>query len=205
MRCADCHQMNVPEALHCSGCGYALGLEPIYGPGELTCPKCSVDLGCYRAPAGRLFDCGLCGAQFVEHALLKELLERREIAGALFPRKPRQANPLEQPVVYVKCPACGELMNRVNFGGTSGIIVDVCSRHGLWFDPGELPQVLKFVEEGGLALARRLQRERDLPPRPSAPFEIFRGPAVSSAEPESGVWAAIAAVGLGLLELLSSD
>jgi hypothetical protein len=45
-------------------------------------------------------------------------------------------------------------MNRQNFGGMSGVIVDICSKHGVWFDSGELPRVLEFVENGGLARAR---------------------------------------------------
>jgi Zn-finger nucleic acid-binding protein len=50
-------------------------------------------------------------------------------------------------------------MNRTNFGTHSGVIVDVCMRHGIWFDAGELPKVLEFVESGGLQRARRRQLE----------------------------------------------
>jgi Zn-finger nucleic acid-binding protein len=50
-------------------------------------------------------------------------------------------------------------MNRKNFGQTSGVIVDVCQKHGIWFDPGELPRVLAFVETGGLERARRRDEE----------------------------------------------
>jgi Zn-finger nucleic acid-binding protein len=54
-------------------------------------------------------------------------------------------------------------MTRKNFGRSSGVIVDVCTRHGIWFDRGELPRVLDFVEAGGLELARRrdLDEQRD--------------------------------------------
>lgn len=196
--------MNVPEALHCSGCGYALGLEPIYGPSELCCPTCRSDLSSYQAGAGRLFDCGRCGGQFVENALLRQLLERREIAGSFLPQNPRRRNPLEQPLVYLECPECHELMHRKNFGNSSGIIVDVCARHGSWFDSGELPQVLKFVEEGGLARARYAQLGRAQAHPAPASFEIIRtAPNVSTVAHD--VTAAIASVGLGLLEMLSSD
>ena len=207
VRCADCHHMNVPEALHCSGCGYALGLEPIYGHSKYRCPSCPVELSRYRAPAGSLFDCNRCGGQFVEHALLRELLERREVAGALLPRKPRKLNPLEQPVVYLKCPACSIMMNRKNFGGSSGIIVDVCTNHGLWFDAGELPQVLKFVEDGGLARARQRQQAEAARAKREAALaraSFSKGaPPRTTNESDLGVFEALASVGLGLLELLS--
>lgn len=59
------------------------------------------------------------------------------------------------PIQYIPCPECGVLMNRRNFGGTSGIIVDVCSVHGTWFDAGELAAVLAFVESGGPVQPKR--------------------------------------------------
>jgi hypothetical protein len=44
-------------------------------------------------------------------------------------------------------------------GSGSGVVVVVFSRHGTWFDPGELPRVLAFVESGGLARAQRQRVE----------------------------------------------
>ena len=55
---------------------------------------------------------------------------------------------------YIPCPECAVLMNRKNFGGTSGVVVDVCKKHGTWFDEGELPRVIAFVAGGGLERAR---------------------------------------------------
>ena len=39
------------------------------------------------------------------------------------------------------CPECGQLMNRKNFANTSGVIVDVCRAHGIWFDDREVERV----------------------------------------------------------------
>lgn len=159
VRCAQCFVMNAYEALHCSGCGSALGLEPIpAAPDGLVCPACRVPCVSYAGHTrggGLLVECGRCGGQFVEHALLEELLERREVHRPVERAPPRPHNPLARPVRYVGCPRCGVLMNRNNFGGASGIVVDVCSRHGVWFDAGELPRVLAFVAAGGLVRARR--------------------------------------------------
>ncbi len=58
-------------------------------------------------------------------------------------------------VVYRKCPACQHSMLRKNFAKISGVIVDVCGRHGTYFDSGELEDVLDFIRSGGLALAQR--------------------------------------------------
>ena len=162
VRCGHCFQMNVAEAVHCSGCGRRLGLEPVGKAGALACPRCDRELEAFATGGGRLYDCNNCGGQFVEHDLLQELLERRELYGAALPRRiVKPHNPLSERVVYVKCPSCGEHMNRKNFGESSGVIVDICSRHGSWFDSGELPRVLAFVEQGGLDRARKLRAETD--------------------------------------------
>ena len=56
-------------------------------------------------------------------------------------------------VAYRPCPVCRSLMNRLNFGGTSHIIVDMCREHGTWFDAGELSRVFAFLRGGGLQAA----------------------------------------------------
>jgi Zn-finger nucleic acid-binding protein len=159
--------MNVPEAMHCSGCGRKLGLEPLGKPDDLKCPDCQRPFEAFCGGPGLLHDCPKCGGQFVEHALVRELIERHETYGSVAPRHPERSNPLQRPVRYVRCPACDAMMNRKNFAGSSGVVVDECRRHGLWFEPGELPRVLAFVESGGLARARR-EKERPPPPPPSA-------------------------------------
>ena len=50
-------------------------------------------------------------------------------------------------------------MNRRNYGKRSGVIVDVCRAHGVWFDNEELTRVLEFVRAGGLQETRRREAE----------------------------------------------
>jgi Zn-finger nucleic acid-binding protein len=49
-------------------------------------------------------------------------------------------------------------MHRVNYGRRSGVIIDRCREHGAWFDAHELDRVLQWVEEGGEARQRYLDR-----------------------------------------------
>ena len=155
--------MNVPEAGFCSGCGQELGLEPIGAAATLPCPACKQPLTAYagagQAPdSNTLFDCALCGGQFVEHALLREMLHHHEHA-AIAEGAAHLAGRPDPRTGYLPCPACASLMNRKNFGGSSGVIVDVCKKHGTWFDLGELPRVLAFVAAGGLERARQREEE----------------------------------------------
>ncbi len=62
--------------------------------------------------------------------------------------------------MYRPCPSCNKLMNRRNYGRRSGVIVDVCSEHGIWFDLGELARILAWIRDGGLAHAQKQELVR---------------------------------------------
>jgi Zn-finger nucleic acid-binding protein len=49
-------------------------------------------------------------------------------------------------------------MNRNNFARSSGVIIDLCKKHGVWFDAEELPRIIEFVRKGGLAHAREKEK-----------------------------------------------
>ena len=50
-------------------------------------------------------------------------------------------------------------MNRQNYGRMSGVILDICRAHGIWFDLDELPRVLSWIQNGGEQRADRLGAE----------------------------------------------
>ncbi len=152
------------DAHRCSGCGAELGLIIESALHGAECADCHEPLEAMKEPAGTLLACRRCGGQFVEHALLRSLLEQYETTGVAFPdapyHKPAPKAALER-VHYRPCTACQQMMNRKNFGGSSGVIVDVCAKHGTWFDAGELPQVFAFVQSGGLVRERQRAQERE--------------------------------------------
>jgi Zn-finger nucleic acid-binding protein len=188
LRCAHCFELNFPNDLHCRGCGHELGLEPVPDASLLSCPDCKLPLIAFRAGTGQLHACERCGGQLVTHGLLRALLESREILGAAVPSpaSARRSNPLDNPVRYRPCPGCGQMMNRKNFAGASGIIIDVCSLHGSFFDAGELPRVLEFVRRGGLVREKAALEARKRAERPNVPSML---PAVPSTSllPDLGV------------------
>jgi Zn-finger nucleic acid-binding protein len=61
-------------------------------------------------------------------------------------------------VKYVPCPECAQLMNRMNFARCSGVIVDICKKHGTWFDRDELSRIIEFIRGGGLNTSRAKER-----------------------------------------------
>jgi Zn-finger nucleic acid-binding protein len=79
-----------------------------------------------------------------------------------------RVRPTDMPINYIKCPVCSNLMNRVNFGTKSGVIVDRCRDHGVWLDGGELRQLFEWMKAGGQLLSQereqqqRKEKEREL-------------------------------------------
>ena len=66
-------------------------------------------------------------------------------------------------------------------GRRSGVVLDVCKEHGLWFDLDELRRVLAFISAGGLDRARELEIEElkeakraavQIPEHPASSYEF---------------------------------
>ena len=89
--------------------------------------------------------------------MFEQLGASRERQGAVLGSLPAPSAPpvtTLEPVQYRPCPACGQRMNRVNYARRSGVVLDVCKAHGLWFDQDELRRLLGFIAGGGLDRAR---------------------------------------------------
>ena len=65
----------------------------------------------------------------------------------------------ERTSMYIKCPVCRQLMNRVNFGARSGVIIDKC-KDGIWLDNGELRKLLEWRKAGGQLYHEKVTTER---------------------------------------------
>lgn len=131
--------------------------EPAHG----SCPRCRSALVQEDYADTPLDECVQCGGAFVEAWILDRLAVAREARMSLAISLPERPLHKETEVRYLRCPRCATLMNRKIFGRSSGIAVDVCKEHGMWFDSGELAAVITFIESGGLERAReRAERDR---------------------------------------------
>ena len=121
----------------------------------MQCPTCDLPLLAETICGEALERCASCGGEFSPNQTLRRLLSAHApMPGATMGAYPRPS-PLSDPMRYRKCPACGEMMLRKNFRDSSGVVVDVCSAHGIWFDRGELGTILQFATTGALANAER--------------------------------------------------
>jgi Zn-finger nucleic acid-binding protein len=160
-RCARCLAWNLAGAAHCQACGKPLvrGRGRAKSAAGCDCPRCGAKLQAREYEEMSVDECDRCGGLFLSHAMLDRLVAARDTPSGLHLALPKRAVGREAGVRYVRCPVCGKLMNRQAFGRVSGVVVDVCKADGMWFDAGELAEVIRFVEQGGLAVARAREME----------------------------------------------
>ncbi|MGH7618400.1 MAG: zf-TFIIB domain-containing protein [Gemmatimonadaceae bacterium] len=118
-----------------------------------------------RVGTTQMHECAGCSSTWLEAEAFTQLCTNREDRGAVTALVDVTKTPTQRTVTgtvrYVSCPTCHKTMNRQNFGKRSGVIIDVCKGHGVWFEHGELQSVLAFVDSGGLERARAADKERD--------------------------------------------
>jgi Zn-finger nucleic acid-binding protein len=123
----------------------------------LECPRCSIPLRQGFEPP--VSGCPNCGGVFYDPATLKRVLQEARLHAETTPYR-RPILSLTEPVRYLRCPACQDMMHRRNFAESSGVVVDVCTRDGVWFDDGELALILHFCSSGQMAKSEKLSRLR---------------------------------------------
>lgn len=172
--CPGCAVRLPRRARYCHGCGLSIDLMASKpgGPSDRQCPSCS-DGTLLRSR--RLGDVGAAGQEGAAERRLGSVLECPHCAGlwigsGAFGRLEGEAKrtatldaglqqapvpPPPQPVpkggerIYRECVTCGQLMNRRNYARRSGVILDVCRDHGIWFDEKELESILEWIRRGG--------------------------------------------------------
>jgi Zn-finger nucleic acid-binding protein len=156
--CPECYARNPERALHCIACGIAFLPQPVRNTSDpLECPICPGVRLAARCLGGLWVDeCPMCLGLWapgdVMDRLIDRVRERRRQEGPppkSLVHRGRRSRWQEQ-VTYRKCPVCGHAMQRKNFAGHSGVVVDWCGSHGTWLDAHEMEDIAAFVIEGGL-------------------------------------------------------
>lgn len=166
--CPGCLSRISDRARYCHACGLAIVSQgPVGSLSDKLCPVCGPGHELYARSLEEgvvtVLECDRCAGVWVGQRIFG-LLETRAKQNVELWGEPPSPNPGRtgsQPgsSFYRACVECGKLMNRRNYGHRSGIIVDVCREHGLWFDLGELDDILAWVRRGGLAAAAERTRE----------------------------------------------
>jgi Zn-finger nucleic acid-binding protein len=148
-------------------------------PSDRRCPRCKSFLRKQAVGPSQVERCSSCHGVWIAAAEFNELIgdiDRREAVRMSEP--PHRHS--EERVNYLACPRCDELMERVNFGRTSGILVDTCKKHGIWLDRGELRRVVDHLAQrapqspespDGARSGRERRPSTPLAPEPALPPE----------------------------------
>jgi Zn-finger nucleic acid-binding protein len=163
--CPTCFARVLDRARFCMECGIAIQPQALYAlPDSAACPRCKGELRGRELSGTQVTECVACGGLWLTQDHFEELCEsadaRERVAAELRARPPVPDPTQGQPARYLPCVACKELMNRRNYASVSGVVIDVCRKHGVWLDTHELEKVLAFVRAGGLGRARQREIER---------------------------------------------
>lgn len=157
VRCLVCKRDSVVGTATCL-CGARLD-SPV--PDFSPCPRCkSIPSKLARrqiTPECATLECRICGGVLVDPhswSFMMDALEAGdESVFASIGAWSGKPLPLEEMLAMLACPGCKREMDRMAFAGRSKVSIDVCSIHGLWFDGGELANVLEVIryrnEHGG--------------------------------------------------------
>jgi Zn-finger nucleic acid-binding protein len=164
--CPTCATRISNRARFCHSCGTPISPQAVAGEETTrTCPVCEEDHNLHSRPMGEeriaILECHRCAGIWIGHSVFRHLEHsalEKEIGWN--PGKPEAGHPgVDLPRsgerLYRRCPECSQLMNRTNYARRSGVIVDICTSHGVWLDHGELARILGWIREGHWTEAER--------------------------------------------------
>lgn len=179
--CPFCMARVSGGARFCSHCGSPILVgQAAAGATPLPCPACGASRHLVSRRLGAepvaVAECEVCAGMWVDTGTFQVLAARARLgqldpavaaapparagaATAVNERRPASDRPGGAGRLYRPCAVCGALMNRQNYGRKSGVILDICRAHGIWFDDGELAQVLAWIRDGGEQRAGQLAAE----------------------------------------------
>lgn len=160
--CPKCMGMMFFGSKHCPKCGESAVAAQIIPEEKLgDCPRCKVRLSQLLIGEDLMLrECSRCEGVWSESITFENICADRERNAAVlqWAGDKKHSDGERKAVQYVPCPDCKQLMNRNNFARSSGVIIDVCKNHGVWFDFDELPRIIEFIHEGGMDRARNRER-----------------------------------------------
>jgi len=163
--CPSCFAMMFAGSQFCPHCGAKATTVDEDAGEPLPCPSCSQPMKPVRIGKTAMQQCAPCGGSWLTTNAFTALCTDQEARAAVssspgLDAVARTPAPVRLGHVrYRRCAACKSLMNRVNFGRVSGVVIDLCKGHGVWFDDGELQRALAFVANGGLERMRESEAE----------------------------------------------
>jgi Zn-finger nucleic acid-binding protein len=113
----------------------------------MICPVCKYDMIVVEYHNIELDYCNSCKGVWFDSGELELLLksygleEPKAFFDGIF-----NSQEAASPEKKRNCPICGRKMKKTAIGGQPEILIDVCrDKHGLWFDGGEVTQLIRHL------------------------------------------------------------
>ena len=159
--CPSCFAMMFIGSKHCQRCGAAAVVPENKDAKDRKCPRCQSELVLVTLGLTAVLECERCLGLWLDVASFEKICADREQQSAVLgvaSHAGTSAAPETSKVSYVPCPECSQLMNRINFAHCSGVIIDICKKHGTWFARDELSRIVEFIHGGGLNASRAKEK-----------------------------------------------
>jgi Zn-finger nucleic acid-binding protein/ribosomal protein L40E len=160
--CPSCMTRVSNRARYCHHCATPIAPQGKVGePTDQRCPACRVRHKLNSRSLGEssvsLLECPHCAGIWLGQEAFRLVADRSRddtlpeelIAESAAALRPMTANEAAGVMRYRRCPVCNKHMNRRNYGKRSGVIIDSCKNHGIWFDAAELGAILRWIRKGG--------------------------------------------------------
>jgi Zn-finger nucleic acid-binding protein len=113
------------------------------------CPRCESDGKALEPIAAGEFQahgCRSCGGVFLDNSVFKVTVVDPAVRAELHQILDQGTTQVDQSAP-VACPACRDTMTRQKSGP---VAIDVCKKHGIWFDRSELDRVVEQMVAAGV-------------------------------------------------------
>ncbi len=174
---ANCKSCSANLPTHTNICRYCGTTNPIDLEGVQNytishqdslrfCPHCTVPMRTLNLDKDGDFyieQCPECYGFFFDPGELETLLDDTIPITRIDVNKLEKSNykrvDFHKRIKYIHCPICNELMQRLNYGYKSGVVMDKCKAHGVWLDSGELRHLMEWKSAGGEALDKQYKED----------------------------------------------
>ncbi len=118
---------------------------------QITCPRCNGPTVKKPYEAVEIDSCLKCSGIWLDKGELEKVIsvKQEKFAPEFVTKTLSQAVagiPKSESSNSIECPVCQSSTRCINYNYGSGVIINICADHGIWFDSGELQRIEVFME-----------------------------------------------------------